>query len=145
MRTIQSETSWITEAVRHRESDLADACAVAAVHVRDATVAGRLAGLVSEHLRHARPNVECTNGCAPEVDAAALWARVHRTYSLSDIRLEAAVDGAMAGAIARAHAEMALFIDDAGAWLSLAPFERARLLRVMFCTAAMGESVGQSP
>ena len=143
MRTTQSETSWITEAVRRREADLADACATAAVHIRDALVAGRLAELVFEHLRHARPHVECTSGCSRAVDAATLRGRVHRPYALSDAWFEAAVDGAVAGAIARAHAEIALFIDDACASLHVAPAEREQLLRVASCTAAMGESVTQ--
>jgi hypothetical protein len=133
--------SWITEAVRRREADLADACATAAVHIRDALVAGRVAELVFEHLRHARPHVECTHGRSLAVDTRTLRARVHRPYALSDACFEAAVDGAMAGAIARAHAEIALFIDDACASLLVAPVERERLLRVAFCTAAMGESV----
>jgi hypothetical protein len=142
MRTTQSQTSWITEAVRRREADLADACATAAVHIRDALVAGRLAELVFEHLRHARPHVECTSGSSLAVDTATLRARVHRPYALSDARFEAAVDGAVAGAIARAHAEIALFIDDACSSLLVTPVEREQLLRVAFCTAAMGESVG---
>ena len=142
MSAIELDTAWLTEAVRRRDADLADACAIAAVHVRDAALSGRLAGLVFEHLRHARPHVECTNTCAPEVDAAALRSRVRRPCALSDTRFEAAVDGAMAGAIARAHAEVALFIDDACASLRVSPFERERLLLVMFCTASMGESVG---
>lgn len=139
MRTIQSECTWITEAVRLREADLADACAVAAAHIRDARVAGRIAGLVYEHLRHARPGVECTNACAPPVDAATLRARVHRRFAMSDRPFEMAVDGAVAGAIARAHAEVALFIDDACASLPLPTVERERLLCVAFCTAAMGD------
>jgi hypothetical protein len=145
MRTTQSQTSWITEAVRRREADLADACATAAVHIRDALVAGRLAELVFEHLRHARPHVECTNGCSDAIDTATLRARVHRPYALSDAWFEAAVDGAVAGAIARAHAEIALFIDDACASLPVTTLEREQLLRVAFCTAAMGESVAQHP
>jgi hypothetical protein len=145
MRTTQLETSWITEAVRLRDADLADACATAAVHIRDALVAGRLAELVYEHLRHARPYVECTSGCSVAVDAATLRARVQRPYALSDAWFEAAVDGAVAGAIARAHAEIALFIDDACASLLVAPVEREQLLRVAFCTAAMGQSVAEHP
>jgi hypothetical protein len=138
MRTVQNETSWVTEAVRDRESELADACAMAAAHVRNSVVAARLAEVVFEHIRHARPQVECTNGCAPEVAAATLRGRAQRPRSQSDTALEAAVDDAIAGAIARAHAELALFIDDACASLLVAPVERERLLRIAFCTAAMG-------
>jgi hypothetical protein len=142
MRSTQQETSWILDAVRKREADLADACATAAVHVRDTRVAGRLAELVFEHLRHARPHFECTNACAPEVDTATLRARSHLPHAHSDRVLQAAIDGAIAGAIARAHAEIALFIDDACGSLLVAPVERERLLRIAFCTAALGESIG---
>lgn len=131
----------MTEAVRRREADLADACAVAAAHVRDTAVATTLAQVVFEHLRHARPQVECTNSCAPEVDATILRARVRRPYAMPDLALEPAIDAAVAGAIARAHAEIALFIDDACASLLVAPIERERLLRVAFCTAAMGHAL----
>ncbi|MGA7119475.1 MAG: hypothetical protein WBY94_05215 [Polyangiaceae bacterium] len=131
--------------MRRREADLADACATAAVYIRDARVAGRLAELVYEHLRHARSSFECSSACSFPVDTATLRARVHRPYALSDAQLEAAVDGALAGAIARAHAEIALFIDDACASLLVAPIEREQLLRVAFCTAAMGQSVAEHP
>jgi len=145
MDATQAETSWIAEAVRRREADLADACATAAVYIRDALVAGRLAELVYEHLRHARSTFECSSACSSPVDTATLRARVHRPYALSDAWLEAAVDGALAGAIARAHAEIALFIDDACASLLVAPAERESLLRVAFCTAAMGQSMAEHP
>jgi hypothetical protein len=141
MRSTDHETSFLVEAVRRRESDLAQACATAAVHVRDTLVAGKLAELVFEHLRHARPQFECSNVCAPEVAAVVLRARAHRQHAQSDAALEKAVDTAMAGAIARAHAEIALFIDDACASLLVAPVERERLLRIAFCTAALGESL----
>jgi hypothetical protein len=111
------------------------------VHVRDTLVAGRLAELVFEHLRHARPHFECTNQCAPEVDTATLRARTHRQHAYSDGKLQPAIDGALAGAIARAHAEIALFIDDACASLLVAPVERERLLRIAFCTAALGAAL----
>ena len=113
----------------------------AAVHVRSTLVAGKLAELVFEHLRHARLQFECTQLCAAEVDAATLRARVHLPHAQTDRWLDAAVDAAIAGAIARAHAETALFIDDACASLLVAPCERERLLRIAFCTAALGESL----
>jgi hypothetical protein len=138
-------TSWIVEAVRRREGDLADACAIAATHIRDAVVAGRLAGLVFEHARHARPEIECTNTCAPEIDTATLRARARRTHAQPDTWLDAAIDGAVSGAIARAHAETALFIDDVCGTLLVAPEMRERLLRVAFCTAAMGQSLWEHP
>lgn len=141
LRSPQQETSWILEAVRRREADLADACATAAVHVRDTLVAGRLAELVFEHLRHARPQFECTNQCAPEVDTATLRARSHRQHAQADGDLQRATDDAIAGGIARAHAEIALFVDDACASLLVAPVERERLLRIAFCTAALGASL----
>jgi hypothetical protein len=141
LRSAQHETSWILEAVRRREADLADACATAAVHVRDTLVAGKLAELVFEHLRHARPQFECTNQCAPEVDTATLRAQSHRQHSHAAGDLQRATDGAISGAIARAHAEIALFIDDACASLLVAPVERERLLRIAFCTAALGASL----
>lgn len=145
MRSTLQETSWITEAVRRREADLADACAIASAHIRDAVVAGRLAGLVFEHARHSRLQAECTNACAPEVDTATLRARARRTHALPDTWLDVAIDDAVASAIARAHAETALFIDDACASLLVAPATREHLLRVAFCTAAMGESVWEHP
>jgi len=141
MATTEAHTSWILEAVRRREADLADACATAAVHVRDAVVAGRLAELVFEHLRHARPRCECTRPCAPEVDAATLRARARVTWAMPDAPLQGAVDHAIAGAMVRAHAELALFIDDACASLLVAPLQRQRLLRLAFCTAALGDQV----
>ena len=141
MRSTEQETSFIVEAVRQREADLAHACATAAVHVRDTLVAGKLAELVFEHLRHSRPQLECSNVCAPEVDAAALRARTHRQHAQFDAAFERAVDAALAGAIARAHAEIALFVDDACASLLVAPVERERLLRIAFCTAALGASI----
>jgi hypothetical protein len=142
MRSTEQETSFVVEAVRRREADLAHACATAAVHVRDTAVAGKLAELVFEHLRHSRTHFECSNVCAPEVETAILRARAHRQHVQADCVLEAAVDRALAGAIARAHAEIALFIDDACASLLVAPIERERLLRIAFCTAALGESLG---
>jgi hypothetical protein len=142
MRSIEHETSFLVEAVRRREADLAHACATAAVHVRDTLVAGKLAELVFEHLRHSRPQLECSNVCAAEVATAALRARAGRQHAQHDAALELAVDTALAGAIARAHAEIALFVDDACASLLVAPLERERLLRIAFCTAALGESLG---
>jgi hypothetical protein len=145
MRSTQRETSWITEAVRRKEADLAGACASAATHMRDAGVAARLAEAVFEHLRHSRPHLECTNDCAREIDTSTLRSRARRPYALWDAlggpRLEAAVDGAVAGAIARAHAEIALFIDDACGSLLVAPAERERLFRVALCTAALGDAL----
>jgi hypothetical protein len=141
MRSTEHETSFIVEAVRKREADLAHACATAAVHVRDTLVAGKLAELVFEHLRHARPQFECSNICAPEIETSVLRTRAHRQHAQPDSALEKAVDTAMAGAIARAHAEIALFIDDACASLLVAPIERERLMRIAFCTAALGESL----
>jgi hypothetical protein len=141
VRSSRQETSWILDAVRRREADLADACATAAVHVRDTRVAGKLAELVFEHLRHARPGLECTNACAPEVDTATLRARAHRPHAQHDSPLGAAVDAAIAGAIARAHAEIALFVDDACGSLLVSPIERERLLRIAFCTAALGDAL----
>jgi hypothetical protein len=127
--------------VRRREADLADACATAAVHVRDTLVAGRLAELVFEHLRHARSTLDCAHPCAPEVDTATLRSRVHRPHAHADGAFARAVDAAIAGAIARAHAEIALFVDDACASLLVAPVERERLMRIAFCTAALGDSL----
>jgi hypothetical protein len=141
MRTMQRETSFLVEAIRRREADLADACATAAVNVRDTLVAGRLAELVFEHLRHARPQLECNDSCAPEVDAATLRARTRRALAFDDTSLQSAIDFAVAGAIGRAHAEIALFIDDACASLLVAPVERERLLRIAFCTAKLGDSL----
>jgi hypothetical protein len=143
MRSTEHETSFILEAVRKREADLAQACATASVHVRDTLVAGKLAELVFEHIRHTRVQFECTNVTAPEVETAILRARAHRPHAHPDAALERAVDAALAGAIARAHAEIALFIDDACASLLVAPVERERLLRVAFCTAALGESLSR--
>lgn len=140
VRSSQQETSWILDAVRRREADLADACATAAVHVTDTRVAGKLAELVFEHLRHARAGLECTNGCAPEVDTATLRDRAHRPHAQHDAAA-GAVDAAIAGAIARAHAEIALFVDDACGSLLVAPAERERILRIAFCTAAMGHGL----
>jgi hypothetical protein len=141
MGTTETHTTWILDAVRRREAELADACAVAAVHVRDVVVAGRLAELVFEHLRHARPQSECTRPCSPEIDAATLRERARRPWAIPDTPLQGAVDKAIAGAMARAHAELALFIDDACASLLIAPMERERLLRLAFCTASLGDQV----
>jgi hypothetical protein len=141
VRSTRQETSWIVDAVRRREADLADACATAAVHVRDTRVAGKLAELVFEHLRHARVQFECTNACAAEVDTATLRTRSLRQHAYAapgDVATDAAVDAALAGAIARAHAETALFIDDACASLLVSPVERERMMRIAFCTAALG-------
>lgn len=140
-RSFERETSWVLEAVRVREGDLADACARAAVHLRDTKIAGRVARMVFEHLRHARPSFECTNPCAPEVETAILRARANRQHAHHDHSLVQAVDGAIAGAIARAHAEIALFVDDACGSLLVSPFERERLLRIAACTAALGASL----
>lgn len=140
-RSFERETSWVLEAVRKRENDLADACAYAAVHLRDTAVAGRVARMVFEHLRHARVSFECTNPCAPEVEAAVLRSRARRQHAYHDGALVEAVDGAIAGAIARAHAEIALFVDDACGSLLISPFERERLLRIAACTAALGSSL----
>jgi hypothetical protein len=140
MRSTEQETSFLVEAVRKREADLAHACASAAVHIRDTIVAGKLAEVVFEHLRHARPQLECSNVCSPEVETAVLRARARRPHAQPDVALDVAVDRALAAAIARAHAEIALFVDDACASLLVAPVERERLLRVAFCTAALGES-----
>ena len=141
MRSIEHETSWIFEAIRRRESDLADACATAAVYVRDRLAARRLAELVFEHLRHARPMCECTRLCAPEVDTATLRVRARRAVAMPDVFLARAVDAAISAAMARAHAELALFIDDACASLLIAPAERERLRRVALCTASLGENL----
>jgi hypothetical protein len=141
MRTLQSETSWIVGAIRRREAELADACATAAVNVRDTIVARRLAELVFEHLRHARSQLECSHSCVPEVDTGTLRRRVQRPLALADVSLSAATDAAIAGSIARAHAEVALFIDQTCTSLMVAPVERERLLRVAFCTAALGDSL----
>jgi hypothetical protein len=141
MRTIEREASWIVGAIRRREAELADACASAAIHVRDTRVAGRLAGLVFEHLRHSRAQLECANACAPDVDTATLRRRAQSPLAFCDAAMEAAVDAAIAGTIARSHAEVALFIDEACASLLVAPVERERLLRVAFCTAALGDSL----
>ncbi len=140
-RSVERETSWVLEAVRKRENDLADACAYAAVHLRDTLVAGRVARMVFEHLRHARPSFECTNLSAPELETAVLRSRAHRQHAHHDRSLTEAVDGAIAGAIARAHAEIALFVDDVCGSLLISPFERERLLRIAACTAALGASL----
>lgn len=140
-RSFECETSWVLEAVRVRENDLADACARAAVHLRDTKTAGRVARMVFEHLRHARHSFECTNPCAPEVPTSVLRARAHRQHAHHDRSLVQAIDGAIAGAIARAHAEIALFVDDACGSLLVSPFERERLLRIAACTAALGASL----
>lgn len=143
LRSADRETSWVLDAVRKRESDLADACAYAAVHLRNTVVAGRVARMVFEHLRHARVSCECTNLCAAEVETAVLRARAHRQHAWHDARLAQAVDGAIAGAIARAHAEIALFVDDACGSLLVAPLERERLMRIAACTAALGASLDE--
>jgi hypothetical protein len=140
-RSFERETSWVLEAVRTRESDLADACACAAVHLRNVVIAGRVARMVFEHLRHARQSLDCTNPSARDVETAELRARAHRQHAHHDGSLVEAVDGALAGAIARAHAEIALFVDDACGSLLVSPFERERLLRIAACTAAMGASL----
>jgi hypothetical protein len=140
-RSVDQETSWVLDALRKRENELADACAYAAVHLRDTVVAGKVARMVFEHLRHARPSCECTNLSAPELETAVLRARVRRQHAYHDRALVEAIDGAIAGAIARAHAEIALFVDDACGSLLVSPFERERLLRVAACTAALGASL----
>jgi hypothetical protein len=141
MRTTEHQASWIVGAIRRREAELADACASAAIHVRDTRVAGRLAGLVFEHLRHSRTQLECASACAPDVDTATLRRRAQRPLAFCDIALEAAVDAAITGTIARSHAEVALFIDEACCSLLISPAERERLMRVAFCTAALGDSL----
>jgi hypothetical protein len=141
VRSVGQETSWILDAVRRREADLADACATAAVHVKDTLVAGKLAELVFEHLRHARAQLECTNPCAVSVETATLRTRAQRVHAQPDFDLTRAVDAALAGAIARAHAETALFVDDACGSLLVAPVDRERLLRMAFCIAALGASL----
>jgi hypothetical protein len=141
MRTIERETSWIVGAIRRREAELADACATAAVNVSDTMVARRLAELVFEHLRHSRPQLECSHSGVREVDTATLRRRAQMPVAFSDCSLASATDAAIAGAIARAHAETALFIDQACASLFVAPIERERLLGIAFCTAALGDSL----
>jgi hypothetical protein len=141
MRTTERETSWIVVAIRRREAELADACATAAVNVGDTLVARRLAELVFEHLRHARPQFECSHSGAWEVDTATLRRRAQMPLAFCDASLASATDAAIAGAIARAHAETALFIDNACASLLVAPVERERLLGIAFCTAALGASL----
>src|SRR5258708_27496553 len=130
MPTPERETSGIVDAIRRRESDLADACATAAVNVKDTLVAGRLAELVFEHLRHSRPQLECSDARAAEVDTATLRARVRRPLAMSDCSFDKAVDAAVAGGIARAHAEVAGFIDVGCASVRVAPVERERRLQV---------------
>jgi hypothetical protein len=144
MRTTERETSWIVGAIRRREAELADACATAAVNVADTLVARRLAELVFEHLRHSRPQFECSHSGVREVDTATLRRRAQMPLALlclSDVSLASATDAAIAGAIARAHAETALFIDHACGSLFVAPVERERLLGIAFCTAALGASL----
>jgi hypothetical protein len=135
------ETSFAIAAIRRREADLAQACATAAVHVRDTRVAGTLAELVFEHVRHARPHCECLRPSAPDVDNAELRSRAERTPAFPATVLDAAVDRALAAALAREHAKLALFIDDACASLLIAPVEREWIRRVALCTAALGESL----
>lgn len=145
MRTLERETSWIVGAVRRREAELADACASAAVNVRDTLVARRLAELVFEHIRHSRPQLECSHANVREVDMATLRRRAQRPLALPDVSLASAIDAAIAGAIAHTHAEIALFIDDVCGSLFVAPVERERLLRVAFCTAELGDSLRPDP
>jgi hypothetical protein len=65
--------------------------------------------------------------------------RALRPHAVPDVAFAAAVDEAIAGAVARMHAEAALFIDDACASLLISPVERERLLRIAFCTAWLGD------
>jgi hypothetical protein len=145
MRTLERETSWIVSAVRRREAELADACATAAVNVGDTAVARKLAELVFEHLRHSRPQLECSHSCVREVDTATLRRRAQKPLALPDLSLASATDAAIAGAIARAHAEVALFIDQVCASLLVAPLERERLMRIAFCTAELGDGLRPEP
>jgi hypothetical protein len=146
-------TSFVVEAIRRREAELADACAVAAASVKDTRVARRLVASAFEHLRHSRQHLDCSNSRAAAVDTGTLRRRAQRPLALWDGVLEPAiestlpsvlpsiVDLALAGSLARCHAEVALFIDHACASLLVAPAERERLLRIAFCTAAIGDSL----
>jgi hypothetical protein len=141
--TTPPRTSFIVEAIRRREAELAEACAVVAASVKDTRVARRLAVSAVEHLRHSRPHLDCHGSDAVAVDTATLRRRVQKPLAIFDRPLEPAIDVALAGAIARSHAEVALFIDQACASLLVAPSERETLLRIAFCTAALGDALGQ--
>jgi hypothetical protein len=147
--TTPPRTSFIVEAIRRREAELAEACAVVAASVKDTRVARRLAASALEHLRHSRPHLDCLGSGAAAVDTATLRRRVQRPVALCDRPLDSAIDVALAGAMARCHAEVALFIDHACASLLVAPAERERLLRIAFCTAALGDALapaaGETP
>jgi hypothetical protein len=80
-----------------------------------------------------------------EVDTGTLRRRAQKPLALPDLSLASATDAAIAGAIARAHAEVALFIDQVCASLLVAPVERDRLMRVAFCTAELGDSLRPDP
>jgi hypothetical protein len=141
--TTPPRTSFIVEAIRRREAELAEACAVVAASVKDTRVARRLAASALEHLRHSRPQLDCRGSDAAAVDTATLRRRVQRPLALCDRTLESAIDVALAGAIARSHAEVALFIDHVCASLLVGPSERETLLRIAFCTAALGDALAQ--
>jgi hypothetical protein len=138
-------TSFVVEAIRNREAELADACALAAASVKDTGVARKLIVSAFEHLRHSRQHLDCSNRRAVAVDAGTLRRRAQRPLALWDGGLTSMqtsiVDLALAGSLARSHAEVALFIDRACASLLVAPAERERLLRIAFCTAALGDSL----
>jgi hypothetical protein len=145
--------SFVVEAIRRREAELADACAAAAASVKDTRVARRLIASAFEHLRHSRQHLDCSNSRAAAVDSGTLRRRAQGPLAFWDgappSALESSlasvppsiVDLALAGSLARSHAEVALFIDDACASLLVAPAERERLLRIAFCTAALGHSL----
>jgi hypothetical protein len=141
MRTMLRDTSWVVESIRCREAELADACASAAVNLKDPRAAVTMAELVFEHLRHSRPRLECSKACAQQVDRATMRRRAQAPLALPDVALDSAVETAVVYAIARTHAEVALFINDACATLLVAPVERERLLHIAFCTAALGDGL----
>jgi hypothetical protein len=147
--TTPPRTSFVVEAIRRREAELAEACAVVAASVKDTGVARRLVASALEHLRHSRQHLDCHRSGAAAVDTATLRRRAQRPLALFDRPLESAIDVALAGAIARTHAEVALFIDHVCASLLVAPAEREKLLQIAFCTAALGDSLapasGETP
>jgi hypothetical protein len=138
--------SFVVEAIRRREAELAEACVVAAASVKDTGVARKLVASAFEHLRHSRQHLDCSNSIAAAVDSGTLRRRAQRPLALWDGALESVlesvVDLALAGSLARSHAEVALFIDGACATLLVAPAERDRLLQIAFCTAALGDCLG---
>jgi hypothetical protein len=149
MLTTPPRMSFVVEAIRRREAELAEACAIVAASVKDTRVARRLAASALEHLRHSRQHLDCRGCGTAAVDTATLRRRAQRPLALCDRALESAIDVALAGAVARSHAEVALFIDHACASLLVAPAEREKLLRIAFCTAALGDSLapaaGETP